>query len=555
MRDGESQERGQDADDRAGRALRHRGARRVRRGHGDDRGTPRVGGDVAPAARPHRGAARAHGRRRARRPGALAELAGPAGRAGPRDGRLARPAVNDLLAATIEAHPTRFAGFAALPLQDPQAAAKELERSVTQLGLRGALVNAHTQGRYLDDPELRVVWEYAAGLDVPLYLHPANGVDAADVLSGHPELIGPMWSWGTDTASHALRLIFSGVFDDFPEAKLLLGHMGEALPFVLWRLDSRWDFHAHHGIELPAGVPRSTCGTTSTSRPAASAPPRRCSARCSRWGPTTSSSAPTTPSRRWTSPPSSCAPPRSARPTAPRSRTATPSGCCACEHRSHGRGARELRVHPRRSVCARSSSASSCTSTSFVRDIEPTVAEWEAAIGFLTDVGRDVRRHPPGVHPALRRAGRVDAGGDAQRRPARHREHRARPLPHDRRPRRASSATTSTCSAAAGALRGHRPGARPVRRHPAARRRARRLAVHRGRLLRRAAARRAAAGQRARAVHARTTRAASGSAPSSPAHYPIPTDGPVGALLGATGGTPTGPHMCTSSSGAGAIGR
>jgi 2,3-dihydroxybenzoate decarboxylase len=126
---------------------------------------------------------------------------------------------------------------------------------VTQLGLRGALVNAHTQGRYLDDPELRVVWEYAAGLDVPLYLHPANGVDAADVLSGHPELIGPMWSWGTDTASHALRLVFSGVFDDFPEAKLLLGHMGEALPFVLWRLDSRWDFHAHHGIELARGRP------------------------------------------------------------------------------------------------------------------------------------------------------------------------------------------------------------------------------------------------------------------------------------------------------------
>jgi 2,3-dihydroxybenzoate decarboxylase len=164
-------------------------------------------------------------------------------------------AVNDLLAETIAAHPTRFAGFAALPLQDPQAAAKELERSVNQLGLRGALVNAHTHGRYLDDPELRVVWEYAQGLDVPLYLHPANGVDSAHVLSGHPELIGPMWSWGTDTASHVLRLVFGGVFDDFPEAKLLLGHMGEGLPYVLWRLDSRWDFHNHHGIELARGNP------------------------------------------------------------------------------------------------------------------------------------------------------------------------------------------------------------------------------------------------------------------------------------------------------------
>ncbi|NUP03966.1 MAG: amidohydrolase [Nonomuraea sp.] len=164
-------------------------------------------------------------------------------------------AVNDLLAGVIADHPGRFAGFAALPLQDPQAAAKELERAVTQLGLRGALVNAHTQGRYLDDPALRVVWEHAQGLDVPLYLHPANGVDVPHVMNGHPELIGPMWSWGTDTASHVLRLIFAGVFDDFPEAKLLLGHMGEGLPYVLWRLDSRWGFHNHHGVELARGNP------------------------------------------------------------------------------------------------------------------------------------------------------------------------------------------------------------------------------------------------------------------------------------------------------------
>ena len=123
------------------------------------------------------------------------------------------------------------------------------------LGMKGALVNAHTQGRYLDDAALRVVWEYAEGLDVPLYLHPATGVDAPHVLDGHPELIGPMWSWGTDTASHALRLVFGGVFDDFPAAKLLLGHMGEGLPYVLWRLDSRWGFHDHKGIELALGNP------------------------------------------------------------------------------------------------------------------------------------------------------------------------------------------------------------------------------------------------------------------------------------------------------------
>lgn len=163
--------------------------------------------------------------------------------------------VNDLLAGVVADHPERFAGFAALPLQDPQAAAKELERSVTELGMRGALVNAHTQGRYLDDPQLRVVWERAEGLDVPLYLHPANGVGTPHVIGGHPELVGPMWSWGTDTASHFLRLVFGGVFDDFPEAKLLLGHMGEGLPYAMWRLDSRWDYHNHHGIELARGNP------------------------------------------------------------------------------------------------------------------------------------------------------------------------------------------------------------------------------------------------------------------------------------------------------------
>lgn len=163
--------------------------------------------------------------------------------------------VNDFLAGIVAEHPTRFAGFAALPLQDPAGAAKELDRAVSELGFKGALVNAHTLGRYLDDPSLRVVWESAERLDVPMYLHPGNGFDTGHVFSGHPELIGPMWSWGTDTATHALRLIFGGVFDDFPDAKLLLGHMGEGLPYALWRLDSRWAFHNHHGIELARGNP------------------------------------------------------------------------------------------------------------------------------------------------------------------------------------------------------------------------------------------------------------------------------------------------------------
>ena len=114
-------------------------------------------------------------------------------------------AVNDLLASVIGDHPDRFRGFAALPLQDRAATADELERAVTQLGLAGGLVNAHINGEYLDDPDFSVVWERAAGLGVPIYLHPANSVDTVHVLSGHPELVGPMWSWGVDTSTHALR--------------------------------------------------------------------------------------------------------------------------------------------------------------------------------------------------------------------------------------------------------------------------------------------------------------------------------------------------------------
>ncbi|CVI64058.1 amidohydrolase family protein (plasmid) [Agrobacterium leguminum] len=164
-------------------------------------------------------------------------------------------AVNDLLKETIAIRPDRFSGFAALPLQDPKAAAKELERAVKQLGLKGGLVNGHSQGRYLDHPDFRVLWEKVAELDVPLYLHPASSVDTPDVLEGYPVLAGPMWSWGNDTASHVLRMVFGGVFDDFPDAKLMVGHMGEGLPYILWRLDSRWGWHNHYGVELKREKP------------------------------------------------------------------------------------------------------------------------------------------------------------------------------------------------------------------------------------------------------------------------------------------------------------
>jgi 2,3-dihydroxybenzoate decarboxylase len=147
---------------------------------------------------------------------------------------------NDFLAEVTGKHPTRFAGFAALPLQDPGVAADELERAVTQLGLKGAMINGHTNGEFLDEPQFRIVWERAEGLGVPLYLHPGNApFDQGNVFyEGYPEMLGPTWSWGVETATHALRLVFSGVFDEFPRATLILGHLGEMLPYALLRLDS-----------------------------------------------------------------------------------------------------------------------------------------------------------------------------------------------------------------------------------------------------------------------------------------------------------------------------
>lgn len=149
--------------------------------------------------------------------------------------------VNDHLAGVVEQHPDRFAAFAALPLQDPDAAVRELERAIRELGFKGALVNDHVQGKYLDDPAFDEVWAALAELGVPLYLHP--GMPPADtwhVLSGHPEMYGALWSWQAETGGHAMRVVLSGVFDRHPEARLILGHAGEFLPFQLSRFDSRY---------------------------------------------------------------------------------------------------------------------------------------------------------------------------------------------------------------------------------------------------------------------------------------------------------------------------
>ncbi len=145
------------------------------------------------------------------------------------------------MAEQIHRHPDRFAGFAALPLQNPVAAIAELERAVTQLGFVGALINGHTNGAYLDEHPYWGIWERAEQLGVPIYLHPADSpADQMKIYQGYPGLRSATWNWTVETATHALRIICSGIFDAFPRAIMVLGHMGEALPYVLKRIDDGW---------------------------------------------------------------------------------------------------------------------------------------------------------------------------------------------------------------------------------------------------------------------------------------------------------------------------
>jgi 2,3-dihydroxybenzoate decarboxylase len=149
---------------------------------------------------------------------------------------------NDFLAQQVARRPERFQGFAALPMQDPDMASRELQRCVKQLGFRGALVNGFSQlgerTLYYDLPQYRPFWGVVEALDVPFYLHPRNPLprDAA-IYEGHRWLMGPAWAFGQETAVHTLRLMGSGLFDEHPRLQIVLGHMGEGLPFSLWRVD------------------------------------------------------------------------------------------------------------------------------------------------------------------------------------------------------------------------------------------------------------------------------------------------------------------------------
>ncbi|MFD7691613.1 amidohydrolase family protein [Streptomyces sp. NPDC059781] len=145
---------------------------------------------------------------------------------------------NDALAGVVDAHPTRFGGLAALPLQDPQAAVREARRAMHDLKMAGFLVNGHTNGHYLDEPQFRPVWAALEELGAAIYLHPTPAPTGEwGLLKGRPELVGPLYSWAAETGGHALRVILGGVFDDFPGARLIVGHMGEFLPYQIPRLD------------------------------------------------------------------------------------------------------------------------------------------------------------------------------------------------------------------------------------------------------------------------------------------------------------------------------
>jgi len=156
--------------------------------------------------------------------------------------------VNDEIAALSKEYPGRFACFASLAPQDPKSAADELERAVTRLGFKGAMINSNIQGKYLDDPEFRPLLKKAQDLDVPIYIHPREpSTEMIKPYQEYPALTRALWGFAAEAGLHAVRLIFGGVFDEFPRLKIILGHLGESLPFWVWRLDNQWD----HEKKLP----------------------------------------------------------------------------------------------------------------------------------------------------------------------------------------------------------------------------------------------------------------------------------------------------------------
>ncbi len=145
--------------------------------------------------------------------------------------------INDWLGDVVEKYPSRFAGFATLPTQSPKDAASELERAVKQLGLKGALINGHTYGRYLDHESFSVLLNKAEALDVPIYIHPTDPPkEISEIYFQDSTTLITGWGWPVETATHLLRMIVGGVFDRHPNLKIIIGHMGELIPFCYPRL-------------------------------------------------------------------------------------------------------------------------------------------------------------------------------------------------------------------------------------------------------------------------------------------------------------------------------
>jgi 2,3-dihydroxybenzoate decarboxylase len=148
---------------------------------------------------------------------------------------------NDELGEAVRRHPDRFAGLAAVAPQDPAAAARELERAVTRLGLRGAIINSHTHGEYLDDTKFWPIFEAAEALDVPVYIHPQTPPKQMIEPFLERGLDGAIFGFGVEVGLHLLRIIVSGALDRFPKLRIVVGHLGEGLPYWLFRIDF---FHA-----------------------------------------------------------------------------------------------------------------------------------------------------------------------------------------------------------------------------------------------------------------------------------------------------------------------
>jgi predicted TIM-barrel fold metal-dependent hydrolase len=151
--------------------------------------------------------------------------------------------VNDRLHAQVANNPARFAAFAALPTAVPDAAADELERCAQELGFKGAMLHGLANGTFLDDKKFWPIFARAEQLDLPIYLHPAlpqadvSRVYYDDYVKDFPTVARPAWGYTVETATTAIRLVLSGVFERHPKLKIILGHLGETLPFLVWRID------------------------------------------------------------------------------------------------------------------------------------------------------------------------------------------------------------------------------------------------------------------------------------------------------------------------------